>query len=117
MATGRLGAYSLSGGVLASVYTVPSNNYSVVNVSFCNTQASAVTIRLAIATSGSPLANEYIEYDTTVVAKGVFERTGLVLDGNKQVVCYTNTSTATSGTGTIGSCVNVMVYGIETSTT
>jgi len=116
MATGRLGAYSLSTTTLATVYTVPVGSYAVFNVSFTNTQTTAVTIRLAIATTSTPAANEYIEYGTAVIGNGVFERTGLVAGAGAQVVCYTSNSTATAGVGTLGSCVNVVVYGIETST-
>jgi hypothetical protein len=105
MATGRLGNTALSATTLTTAYTIPTGNYAVINVSFTNTNTTAVTIRLAIATNATPGAAEYIEYDTTIVPKGVFERTGLVVDANKLVVCWSSTS-----------AVNVMVYGIETST-
>ena len=106
MATGRLGTFTLAATTLTTVYTIPSGNYSVFNVSFTNTNTTAVTIRLAMCTTATPAANEYIEYDTTIIAKGVFERTGLVANGGLQIVAY---SSATN--------VNVNVYGIETSTT
>jgi len=105
MATGRLGTFALAAVTLTTVYTVPSNNYAVFNVSFTNTNTTAVTIRLAMATSATPGASEYIEYDTTIIPKGVFERSGLVANGNLVIVAYSNTSG-----------VNVNVYGIETST-
>lgn len=106
MATGRLGTTAPSATTLTTVYTVPSGYYSVFNVSFTNTTASPVTIRLAIASTGTPAASEYIEYDTTIIAKGVFERTGIVAQGGLQVVAYCSSAS-----------VNVNVYGIETSTT
>ena len=114
MATGRLGSTSLTTSTNATVYTVPSNYYSVFNVSFCNTQASAVTIRLAMAANGASVAaSEWIEYDVTVAPKGVFERTGLVADAGKAIVAWASSSTSAS----IGSNVTVNVWGIETSTT
>ena len=106
MATGRLGTITPSATTLTTVYTVPSGNYSVFNVSFTNTNTTAVTIRLAMATTATPAANEYLEYDTTIIAKGVFERTGLVANGGLQIVAYTSSAG-----------VNVNVYGLETSTT
>ena len=113
MATGRLGSTSLTTTTNATIYTVPTGYYSVFNVAFCNTQATAVTIRLAIASNGSSVtASEWIEYGTTVVPGGVFERAGLVADENKAVVAWTSASTAAS----IGSNVTVNVYGIETAT-
>lgn len=116
MASGRLGtSTSLTTNTNAAVYTVPSGSYSVFNVCFCNTQTSSVTIRLAISTSTAipptPAASEWIEYDTTVAPKGVFERTGLVADASKVVVCWTSASTAAS----VGSNVTANVYGIETT--
>lgn len=106
MATGRLYTpVQLAATTNTTVYVVPTGYYSVFNVSMTNTSTSAVTIRLAIATTSSPGSAEWIEYDTAIVAKGVFERTGLVLDSGKYVVAYASA----------GSAVNVTVYGIETS--
>lgn len=107
MATGRLASpVQLSAATNTTVYTVPSGYYSVFNVSMTNTSSSSVTVRLALASTASPGTAEWIEYDTVVLGKGVFERTGLVLDAGKYVVAYASA----------GSAVNVTVYGIETST-
>lgn len=108
MATGRLAnPVQLSAATNTTVYTIPSGYYSVFNVSLTNTSSSSVTIRLAMASTASPGTAEWIEYDTVILGKGVFERTGLVLDAGKYVVAYASA----------GSAVNVTVYGIETSTT
>lgn len=107
MATGRLASpVQLSAASNTTVYTVPSGYYSVFNVSMTNTGSSSVTVRLALASTASPGTAEWIEYDTVILGKGVFERTGLVLDAGKYVVAYASA----------GSAVNVTVYGIETST-
>jgi hypothetical protein len=106
MASGRLGTAAIANANSnQTVYTVPTNTYSVFNVSFTNSNSSSVTVKLALASTASPANNEYIEWQTTVVGFGVFERTGLVLDAQKQVVVQA------SATG-----VYVNVYGIETST-
>ena len=110
MATGRLGYVSggLTQNTITNVYQVPTSTYSVFNVSITNTSSSSVTFRLAISTSNSaPNSGEYIEYGTTIVGNGVFERTGLVADAGKYILVYTD--------GTTGA-VNCTVYGIETST-
>lgn len=108
MATGRLAAPTqLSATTNTTVYTVPTGYYAVANVSFCNTGTGSVSIRLAMATSATPSAAEWIEYDTVIVGKGVFERTGLVLQAGLNLVAYTNT----------GAAVSVSVYGFETATT
>jgi hypothetical protein len=107
MATGRLYTpLAIAATTNTPVYTVPTGYYTVLNVSFTNTNTTSVTIRLAIATTTSPTTQEFIEYDTVIVGKGVFERTGLVVNAGLNVVVYN------SNTG-----VNVNVYGIETSTT
>ena len=105
MATGRLGTADLSATTNTTLYTCPSSTFAVVNVSICNRSGTAVTVRLAIASSATPGNAEYIEYGTTIPANSVLERTGLVLDAGKQLVVY---SSATS--------VNAVAYGIETST-
>ena len=110
MATGRLGyvAGGLTQNTITNVYQVPTSTYSVFNISITNTASTSCTIRIAISTSNSsPNIGEYLEYGTTVIGNGVFERTGLVADAGKYVLVYT---TGTSNT------VACTVYGIETST-
>lgn len=108
MATGRLAAPNqLAAATNTTVYTVPTGYYAVANVSFCNTGTGSTSIRLAMATSATPSAAEWIEYDTVIVGKGVFERTGLVLQAGLNLVAYSST----------GSAVSVSVYGFETATT
>jgi hypothetical protein len=107
MATGRLATpVQLASNTSTTAYTVPVGSYAVCNVSFTNTGATSATIRLALANTGTPGTAEWIEYDTIIVGKGVFERTGLVAGAGLNIVAWTNT----------GSAVNVTVYGIETST-
>jgi hypothetical protein len=64
-----------------------------------------VTARIALATSGTPSDAEYLEFDSTILAKGVLERTGMVLSAGQRVVVYG------SNTG-----ISAIVTGIETST-
>tara|TARA_B100001996_G_C18387956_1_gene487998 strand:- start:327 stop:647 length:321 start_codon:yes stop_codon:yes gene_type:complete len=92
MASGILGQSAPSATTNTSVYTVPANTLSVVNVSVLNRSPSATAdVRIALASGASPSTGEYIEYDITVPPKGIIERTGLALQAGKIVVAYCST--------------------------
>ena len=105
MATGRLGSADLAAATNTTLYTVPTDTFAVVTVSVCNRGASPCTVQLAVCDTASPGADEYLEFDTSLSAKGVLERTGIVLDAGKLLVVRSSTTS-----------VNAVVYGIETTT-
>ena len=108
MATGRLGTANITTTADTTIYTVPSSTFSVVSVNICNRNAStAATVRVAVASSASPGDAEWIEYDTSIVASGVLERTGLVMKATEVLVVQVSSATPT---------ISVVAMGIETST-
>jgi hypothetical protein len=107
MASGILGTPSnLAINTDTSIYTVPPDTFSVVTVSICNRSANTVSVRLAISTSSTPGLADFLEYGTQILANGVLERSGIVLQAGRQVIVR---SSAVD--------VNAIVTGIETSTT
>jgi len=105
MATGRLGANALTATTNTTVYTVPDDTFSVVTVNITNRSTGSRNVRLALAAADTPVDAEWLEYDSEIVAHGVLERTGIVMDAGKKIVAYSNSTE-----------VSVQVYGIETAT-
>jgi len=104
MATGRLGASNVSATTNTTVYTCPADTYAVVAVNICNRGTSTSALRIAIADADTPTAAEYIEYDSSVFANNVLERTGIVLSAGQRVVVYSSQAN-----------ISAVVVGIETS--
>lgn len=108
MATGRLGIANITTTADTTVYTVPATTFSVVSVNVVNRSSSAsAQIKIAIASSATPGLDEYIEFNSALVANGVLERTGIVMKTGELIVVSTPTATP---------ALSVVVYGIETST-
>lgn len=105
MANGILASADVTATTLVTLYTVPTDTYTVASINLCNRTANEVTVRIALSTTGTPGNGEYIEYDTSVVANGVLERTGIVLNDGENIVVYAG------GTG-----ISANVYGLETPT-
>lgn len=106
MATGRLGTANLSAATDTLLYTVPVGYFTVATVSIVNRSNSAVTIRMAVSTSTTTMGNdEYLEYETELLPRGVLERTGLVMDAGKSILVRSSTA-----------AVNAVAFGIETPT-
>ena len=104
MASGILGQSAPSATTNTTVYTVPASTVSVVNISVVNRGGSAATVRVALSATATPNDDEWIEYNTSVGATSVLERTGVVLDATKNVVVYASSADT-----------SISVYGLESA--
>lgn len=105
MATGTLANIDIAAATYTNLYQCPANTFAVVTVSVCNRGSSASLIRLTAGDTFPPTLTDYIEYDTSLAAKGVLERTGIVLSAGQYI----------SGRSS-NADVSIVIYGIETST-
>lgn len=106
MATGRLAATALTAATRATIYTTPASTYTIASVTVCNRGTVTSNISIAITTADTPNADgsEFIEFETSLLAKNVLERTGLVLAAGQKIVVLSSAAN-----------VNAVAVGIETA--
>jgi len=105
MATGKLASLDISAGTYTQIYECPGTTFAVVTVSVCNRGNTASLIRLTLSDTFPPGTPDYIEFDTSLAAKGVLERTGIVLAAGQKISARSTSAD-----------VSFVVYGIETPT-
>lgn len=101
MASGIYAQADLAATTNTTLLTTAANT-GTYNVRFCNRNATAVTVRLAIAAAATPTGSEYIEYGSVIPAYGVLEDQALVIQAGKLIVAYSNAAS-----------VSVSVWGVE----
>ena len=93
MASGILGQSDItSANTDTSIYTVPASTTASLTLSLVNRGTASAAIRVGVCASGTIGTAEFIEYETVIPPKGVFERTGIVMQATKQLVVRTDTA-------------------------
>lgn len=96
-----LGAADLAAATDTELYVVPTGKKASVNAAFCARTQSA-DVRLAVTDGTAPAAKDWIEYDVSIVASGILERTQIWMAAGEKLFARAST------TG-----VSVVVYGPE----
>jgi hypothetical protein len=99
----RLAARTLPAADNTALYTVQAAHRAVFTASLCNRTAGVIKVRLALTDAGAaPTDADWIEYDTSLEALSVLERTGIALAGGQTL--YARADVAG---------LSAVVYGIE----
>jgi hypothetical protein len=107
MATGINSRINLAANTNTTIASQPaSGKAQMLTVSLANRNTSDALIRLAVVNNGTttPATADYLEYDFTLAANTVYERTGIVLQSGQTIVAR---STLAS--------VSAVTYGLEDS--
>jgi hypothetical protein len=96
MASGKLGGVNLTAATNTTLYTVPASTTASFSVNFANRNTTSVAVRLAIGSSATPAATDWVFYDVIIPGNGELERTGLVLGAADLVVVYSSAANVTA---------------------
>ena len=102
MASGVQGKVDVSSANTWTQIVAATAGVKVVTLNVVNRQSSATTVRVALRdAAGNVTDADCIEYAVALVATGVLERTGIVLDANNGLHVYASAA------------VSAVVYGID----
>ena len=102
MASGVYGKVDVSSANTWTEVVAASAGTKVATLTIANRQAAATTVRVALRDAvGNITDADCIEYDVSLPANGVLERTGIVLDSSNGLHVYASAA------------VSAVVYGID----
>lgn len=80
------GQAAIPAAINFTLFTVAPFKEASFTLNLCNTSAAPITVRVAKAAAGTPVAGEHVEYEASIPAYGVLERAGMVLTAAKNLV-------------------------------
>lgn len=75
------------------VYTVPVDvDYAIASTLLLNRETEAATnVNIAVAQADVPLSSEFIEWNATIIPRGVLERTQMILNPGDRIIVRVGT--------------------------
>lgn len=102
MASGVYGKVDVSSASTWTEIVAASAGTKVATITIANRQGAATTVRIALRdAAGNVTDADCIEYDVSLPANGVLERTGIVLDSSNGLHVYASAA------------VSAVAYGID----
>lgn len=86
MPSGTLGTAALAANTNTTVYTVPEGKVSSLSVALCNRGEKNARAYIAVAALESPTPAEWLEYNVSIPANGILERTAIVCGEGENIV-------------------------------
>ena len=97
MASGVYGKVDVSSASTWTEVVAASAGTKVATINIVNRQATATTVRIALRdAAGNVTDADCIEYDVSLPANGVLERTGIVLDSSNGLHVYASATGVTA---------------------
>ena len=102
MASGVYGKSDLTAATWTEIVAPPASGVKVTTLNIVNRSDANRKVRVALSADTTVTDEEYIEYNVTIPANGVLERTGIVCSANNGLYVYAD------GTG-----VTAIAYGMD----
>lgn len=95
MAQGILGKADLAATTNTLLATI-AQEVETVNITFCNRNATASTVRLYIGTGGSPTNTDALVYGASIAGNGNIEFTGIPCSNGEKIWAWASTTLVTA---------------------
>tara|TARA_B100001996_G_scaffold249736_1_gene193621 strand:+ start:418 stop:729 length:312 start_codon:yes stop_codon:yes gene_type:complete len=102
MASGVYGKSDLSATTWTEIVAPPATGVKVTTLNIVNRSDANRKVRVALSADTTVTDEEYIEYNVTLPANGVLERTGIVCSANNGLYVYAD-----------GASVSAVAYGMD----
>lgn len=105
MAGKRLASADISSAnTPTQVYRIPADTEASCNILVTNRNPSSARVRVSIGDNASPENKDYIEYDVSIPAYGVLERSGLIIGALERIIVESSDAN-----------ISVRIHGYETA--